>query len=144
MKLFFLVFQTNRVSYADLIVDQSSGIVLRPLSLLSSDVGLRTLVNLATALSLQYEKCWIILFAQADNRCGQLLLRPCEFSKDHDVDQASVDSYMELHGLQIRWVDRQTCTNYFQLSIWRLCTHQPGPAACIIGALLSQTRSLRC
>ena len=76
------MFQTNRVSYADLIVDQSSGIVLRPLSLLSNDVGLRTMVNLATALSLQYEKCWIILYAPADNRCGQLV-RPCEDARSN-------------------------------------------------------------
>ena len=105
--------------------------MLRPLSLLSSDVGLRTLVNLATALSLQYEKCWIILFAQADNRCGQLLLQPYEFSKDHDLDQASIDSYMEL---QVRWVDRQTCTNGLQFfpaihleavypPTWPVCMH---------------------
>ena len=68
-----LVSQSRGICYVDLILDQSSGIVLRPLSLLGSDVGLKTLVSLTTALSLQYEKCWIVLYAQDEKRCGMTL-----------------------------------------------------------------------
>ena len=63
-----LTIQPKSISYADLILDQSNGILVRPLSLLSCDVGLKTLVNTANALSLQYEKCWVVLYAQAELR----------------------------------------------------------------------------
>lgn len=56
------------ISYADLILDQSTGIVVRPLSLLSTDIGLKTLVNATNALSLQYERCWVVLYAQPEIR----------------------------------------------------------------------------
>ena len=56
------------MSYADLILDQSASIVMRPLSLLATDVGVKSLVNTTNALSMQYEKCWVILYAQTENR----------------------------------------------------------------------------
>lgn len=71
-----VVSQSRGVCYADLILDQSSGIVLRPLSLLGNDVGLKTLVSLTTALSLQYEKCWIMLYAQDEKRCADWAWNP--------------------------------------------------------------------
>ena len=49
-------------SYADIIVDQSVGIVLRPMSLLSTDAGLKALISTITALSFQFEACWILLY----------------------------------------------------------------------------------
>ena len=49
-------------SYADIIVDQSVGIVLRLMSLLSTDAGLKALISTITALSFQFEACWILLY----------------------------------------------------------------------------------
>lgn len=56
------------IAYADLIVDQCTGMVVQPLSLLSSDAGVHTLSSRAAALSLQYEKLWIILYVQSEDR----------------------------------------------------------------------------
>lgn len=49
-------------SYADVIIDQSVGIVLRPVTLLSTDAGLKALISTITALSFQFEACWILLY----------------------------------------------------------------------------------
>lgn len=62
--------QGPTVSYADLVVDQSTGIIVQPLSLLSSDSGVHSLSTRVTALSLQYEKLWVLLHAEAENRCS--------------------------------------------------------------------------
>ena len=50
-----------KLHYADVILDSGVGVVVRPLQLLSSEVGLKVLVNCVSALSLQYEQCWLIL-----------------------------------------------------------------------------------
>ena len=62
--------QGPAVSYADLIVDQCTGIIVQPLSLLSSDSGVHSLSTRVTALSLQYEKLWVLLHAEPENRCS--------------------------------------------------------------------------
>eukprot|EP00731_Ephydatia_muelleri_P023694 Em0015g1277a len=51
-------------AYADIIVDERTGILLRPLPLLSTDLGLRMMVNATTSLSLQYTVLWVILYCQ--------------------------------------------------------------------------------
>ena len=56
--------RNSRFSYADLIIDQSVGIVLRSLSELSVDTGLKALISTTTALSFQFETCWVILYAE--------------------------------------------------------------------------------
>ena len=56
--------RSSRFSYADLIIDQSVGVVLRPLCELSSDAGLKALISTTTALSFQFETCWVILYAE--------------------------------------------------------------------------------
>lgn len=60
--------QSKLFAYADIIVDEQTGILLRPLSLLSTDLGLRMLVNTTTSLSLQYTVLWTILYCQEANR----------------------------------------------------------------------------
>ena len=55
-------------SYADVIVDQSVGIVLRPISLLSTDAGLKSVISTITALSFQFETCWILLYSAGNQR----------------------------------------------------------------------------
>jgi hypothetical protein len=57
----------SSLSYADLIVDQTTGIIVHPLSLLSSDPGVHTVTTRAAALSLQYERLWILLYAESEN-----------------------------------------------------------------------------
>ena len=62
---------TNRSStpsYADLLVDETTGIVLRPMSLLGSDAGLKALISTITALSFQLEGCWILLYTEDDHQ----------------------------------------------------------------------------
>ena len=49
-------------NYADIVVDQSVGLVLRPMSLLSTDAGLKTVISTTTALSFQFEVVWILLY----------------------------------------------------------------------------------
>lgn len=49
-------------NYADIIVDQSVGLVLRPMSLLSTDAGLKTVISTTTALSFQFEAIWVLLY----------------------------------------------------------------------------------
>ena len=51
-------------SYADIIIDQSVGIILRPMSPLSADAGLKALISTTTALSFQFEACWILLYVE--------------------------------------------------------------------------------
>eukprot|EP00731_Ephydatia_muelleri_P018742 Em0011g782a len=59
--------ESKLFAYADIIVDEQTGILLRPLSLLSTDLGLRMLVNTTTSLSLQYTVLWTILYCQEAN-----------------------------------------------------------------------------
>ena len=55
-------------SYADLIVDQTTGIIVHRLSVLSSDAGVHIVSARAAALSLQYERLWILLHAEPESR----------------------------------------------------------------------------
>ena len=62
---------TNRSStpsYADLLVDETTGIVLRPMSLLGSDAGLKALISTITALSFQLEGCWVLLYTEDNHQ----------------------------------------------------------------------------
>ena len=60
-------FKGSGLSYADLIVDQVTGIIVHPLSVLSSDAGVHTVSTRTAALSLQYERLWILLFAESES-----------------------------------------------------------------------------
>lgn len=63
-----LCFKGSGISYADLIVDQATGIVVYPLSFLSNNPGVHTVSTRAAALSLQYERLWILLYAEPESR----------------------------------------------------------------------------
>lgn len=52
-------------------MDERTGILLRPLPLLSTDLGLRMMVNATTSLSLQYTVLWVILYCQETSRYAQ-------------------------------------------------------------------------
>ena len=56
------------LSWADLSVSQGTGILLRPFSSLSSVSNGKALIRTVTALSLQYQICWIILYQEDKNR----------------------------------------------------------------------------
>lgn len=56
------------LSWADFSVSQGAGILLRPFSSLSSAAGGRGLIRTVTALSLQYQACWVILYQKDQNR----------------------------------------------------------------------------
>ena len=55
-------------SYADLLVDPSTGLLLRPLSSLASEAGMRATINTLTALSFQLTTCWLLLYTEDSNR----------------------------------------------------------------------------
>ena len=55
--------------HADLIVDHSTGVVVHPLTVLSGDSGLHLVSTRATALSLQYQRLWIVLYAEPEKKC---------------------------------------------------------------------------
>ena len=54
--------KSSNCSYADLILDQSVGVIIRPMSQLSTDAGLKSMMSITTALSFQFEACWILLY----------------------------------------------------------------------------------
>ena len=58
------------LSWADLCVSEGVGILLRPLSTLASEAGGRGLIRTVTGLSLQYHKCWVILYQEDQSRSG--------------------------------------------------------------------------
>ena len=53
-------------SHADLIVDQCTSVLVHPLAVLSTDAGVHRLSTRAVALSLQYQRLWIILYAESE------------------------------------------------------------------------------
>lgn len=55
------------LSWADLSISQGVGIILRPLASLSSPAAAKVLIRTATALSLQYDTCWIVLYREDQN-----------------------------------------------------------------------------
>ena len=55
-------------SHADLIVDQCTGVLVHPLSQLASDAGVHQVSTRAAALSLQYQRLWILLYAESKEK----------------------------------------------------------------------------
>lgn len=59
------------LSWADLSISQGVGILIRPISILASAEDGKTLILTVTALSLQYQTCWVVLYHQDQNRSGK-------------------------------------------------------------------------
>ena len=62
----FSVLQGPGFSHGDLIVDQCTGALVHPLAVLSTDAGVRRLSTRTAALSMQYQRLWIILYAASE------------------------------------------------------------------------------
>ena len=56
--------------YADLIVDEQTGIVLQQLQKLTETHEVEPVVNRITKLSLQFSQCWLILYPQKGKNAG--------------------------------------------------------------------------
>lgn len=61
------------LSWADLSISQGVGVLIRPISILASAEDGRTLIRTVTALSLQYQTCWVVLYHQDQNRSGKCM-----------------------------------------------------------------------
>ncbi|XP_072025479.1 protein shortage in chiasmata 1 ortholog-like [Amphiura filiformis] len=61
---------SNKLYFADLIVDEQSGIVLQELHQLSEAHTVEPVVNRMTKLSLQYSVCWLILYTNKGKHTG--------------------------------------------------------------------------
>ena len=60
--------------WADLIISHGTGIIFRPLSVLSTECGGRSVISAVTLLSLQYHTCWIILYQEDQEKLVSCLL----------------------------------------------------------------------
>ena len=67
------------LSYADLIINESTGIIVYPMTVLSNDHGVHILSTRAAALSLQFERLWILLYAESETRSSHLCIRTFSF-----------------------------------------------------------------
>ncbi len=80
--------------YADLLVDPSTGLVLRPLDSLASETNVRTLINTLTALSFQLTSCWLLVYSQdGSHRCTHthtLYIWVGIVLNSHDICQAYI------------------------------------------------------
>ena len=53
----------HSIATADVIIDAKTGIILRPINQLEEISGLKDIINLTYALSMQYDLLWIILYS---------------------------------------------------------------------------------
>lgn len=74
-----LCFKGSGISYADLIVDQATGVIVYPLSFLSNDPGVHSISTRVAALSLQYERLWILLYAGPESRYPSSFFRSLNY-----------------------------------------------------------------